>query len=140
MFTKRLMFNLILAMVLAFVAIAPTGAVHATAEVAVCDPVLTAGTPYYSSGKVVSTSSVYCGTDANDTVTINTTIKVFRKSDHAWLYDTSVGTFSCVTACTTPVYNPNETYDSSHSYYTWTKVTVNGTSQYTTAGSYWYNY
>ena len=135
----RILFNLL--MVITFVSsiFVPTSESQANTQVESCEPFATAGTPYYSGGEVVASSSVYCQTGVSTGVTFQTTIKVFRKSDHAWLYDTTTGSYSCVSPCSAP-YDPGLIYNSSYSYYTWVKVTVNGSSQYDTDGSDWLNY
>lgn len=112
---------------------------HAGTQVENCEPYVTAGTPYVYGGEVRATNSVFCQTGVSTGVTFNTTIKVFRKSDHVWLYDTITQSQSCTAPCSID-YDPNLTYNPNNSYYTWVRVTVNGSSQYDTDGSGWLNY
>ena len=139
MITRKMIINVTIFISLVISVFFLTGKTQATILVPACDPYVTAGTPYISGGKVVASSSVFCQTGSSTGVTFNTTIKVFRKSDHTWLYDTVTQSYSCVASCSAP-YDPNLTYNSLYSYYTWVKVTVNGTSQYDTDGSDWLNY
>jgi hypothetical protein len=117
----------------------PTSETNAGILVEACEPFATAGTPYVSGGEVKATSTVFCQTGVSTGVTFHTTIKVFRKSDHVWLYDTTTQSYGCTAPCSAN-YDPNLIYDTTKSYYTWVRVTVNGTSQYDTDGSGWLNY
>ncbi len=136
---KKVILNSIIVIALALSAFGSTIETQASSLVESCEPFATAGTPFISGGEVRTTNSVFCQTGVSTGVTFFSTIKVFRKSDHTWLYDTVTKSQSCTAPCSVD-YDPNLAYNSAYSYYTWVKVTVNGTSQFDTAASGWLNY
>lgn len=132
-------FNIMVILILSATFLSPNVVARAGTQVESCEPFASAGTPFFSYGEVHANSSMYCQTGVSTGVTFYSTIKVFRKSDHVWLYDTITQSSSCTAPCSA-YYDPNLAYNSSYSYYTWVRVTVNGSSQYDTDASGWFNY